>query len=98
MRLGDLAGVDSEVEIVGAAIDSRKVTAGCLFGAFPGSVHNGEDFIASAVERGAVAVVARPQARVAGALHLADAEPRRLFATLAAKLLAPYPEIGRAHV
>lgn len=92
MRLGDLAGVDSEVEIGGAAIDSRKVTAGCLFGAFPGSVHNGEDFIASAVERGAVAVVARPQARVAGALHLADAEPRRLFATLAAKLLAPYPE------
>ena len=92
MRLGDLSGIDSSLEVSGAAIDSRKVTAGCLFGAFPGSVHNGEDFIASAVERGAVAVVARPEARVEGAVHLADAEPRRLFARLAAKLLAPYPD------
>jgi UDP-N-acetylmuramoyl-L-alanyl-D-glutamate--2,6-diaminopimelate ligase len=90
--LGDLAGIDSDVAVTGAAIDSRKVTAGCLFGAFPGSVHNGEDFIASAVERGAVAVVARPEAFVDGAVHLADPEPRRLFAKLAAKLLAPYPE------
>ena len=92
MRLGDLSGIDSSLEVSGAAIDSRKVTAGCLFGAFPGSVHNGEDFIASAIERGAVAVVARPEARVEGAVHLADAEPRRLFARLAAKLLAPYPD------
>ncbi|MDP9162864.1 MAG: Mur ligase domain-containing protein, partial [Pseudomonadota bacterium] len=67
MFLGDLAGIDSDVAVTGAAIDSRKVTAGCLFGAFPGSVHNGEDFIASAVERGAVAVVARPEAFVDGA-------------------------------
>ncbi|MEG3153445.1 UDP-N-acetylmuramoyl-L-alanyl-D-glutamate--2,6-diaminopimelate ligase [Sphingomonas sp. RB1R13] len=88
----DLVKIDSDLEISGAAIDSRKVTAGCLFGAFPGSVHNGEDYIASAVERGAVAVVARPEAVVAGAVHLADAEPRRLFAKLAAKLLAPYPD------
>ena len=92
MLLSDLAGIDSEVAVSGAAIDSRKVTAGCLFGAFPGSVHNGEDFIPSAVERGAVAVVARPEARVDGAAHLADPEPRRLFASLAAKLLAPYPD------
>ncbi len=92
MRLGDLLQIDSEIEVNGAAIDSRKVTRGSLFGAFPGSVHNGEEFIASAVERGAVAVVARPEATVAGAVHLADPEPRRLFAKLAAKLLAPYPE------
>ena len=92
MRLGDLLQIDSSLEISGAAIDSRKVTEGCLFGAFPGSVHNGEDFIASAIERGAVAVVARPEAVVEGAIHLADPEPRRLFAKLAAKLLAPYPD------
>ena len=91
-KCADLMGIDNDVEVSGAAIDSRKVTAGCLFGAFPGSVHNGEDFVASAVERGAVAVVARPEVKVAGAVHLADAEPRRLFARLAAKLLAPYPE------
>ena len=103
MRLGDLLRIDNnncanllrpdpDLEVSGAAIDSRKVTAGCLFGAFRGSAHNGEDFIGSAIERGAVAVVARPEARVAGAVHLADPEPRRLFAKLAAKLLAPYPE------
>ena len=92
MRLGDLVGIESAIEITGAAIDSRKVTKGSVFGAFLGSVHNGEDYIASAIERGAVAVVARPQARVDGAVHLADPEPRRLFARLAAKLLAPYPD------
>ena len=48
---------------------------------------NGEDFIAEAVERGAVAVVARPEAEVDGVPHLADAEPRRLFAELAAQIL-----------
>ena len=92
MRLGELAGVASDSEVTGAAIDNRKVAPGNLFGAFRGSVSNGEDYIASAVERGAVAVVARPEATVAGAIHLADPEPRRLFARLAAKLFAPYPE------
>ena len=92
MRLGELAGIDSDSDVTGAAIDHRKVAPGNLFGAFRGSVSNGEDYIASAVERGAVAVVARPEATVAGAVHLADPEPRRLFARLAAKLFAPYPE------
>ena len=92
MRLGELAGIDSDSDVTGAAIDHRKVAPGNLFGAFRGSVSNGEDYVASAVERGAVAVVARPEATVAGAVHLADPEPRRLFARLAAKLFAPYPE------
>ena len=103
MRLGDLAAVDSDVglagaasdsdvEVSGVAIDSRKVTTGSLFGAFRGSIANGEDFIPSAIERGAVCVIARPEATVEGAVHLADPEPRRLFAKLAARLLAPYPD------
>ncbi|MCA1653895.1 MAG: UDP-N-acetylmuramoyl-L-alanyl-D-glutamate--2,6-diaminopimelate ligase [Sphingomonadales bacterium] len=89
-----LAGAASEndVEVSGVAIDSRKVVPGSLFGAFLGSVHNGEDFIPAAIERGAVAVVARPEAQVEGAVHVADPEPRRRFAGLAARLLAPYPE------
>ena len=52
---------------------------------------NGEDFIGKAVERGAVAVVARPRRYVERVPHLADPEPRRLFADLAAKFYAPYP-------
>ena len=92
MRLRDIAEVDSDSEVTGFAIDNRKVERGSVFGAFKGAVFDGEDFIASAVDRGAVAVVARPEAKVERVPHLADAEPRRLFAELAAKFYAPYPE------
>jgi UDP-N-acetylmuramoyl-L-alanyl-D-glutamate--2,6-diaminopimelate ligase len=84
--------VDSDSEVTGFAIDHRKVARGSVFGAFKGAVFNGEDFIGEAVGRGAVAVVARPDATVEEVPHLADPEPRRLFAELAAKFFAPYPE------
>nr|WP_283937434.1 UDP-N-acetylmuramoyl-L-alanyl-D-glutamate--2,6-diaminopimelate ligase [Sphingomonas anseongensis] len=88
-----MADVDDDSEVTGFAIDHRKVTKGNVFGGFAGAVFNGEDFIPAAVERGAVAVVARPQAKVERALHLADERPRRLFAQMAAKYFGPYPEI-----
>ena len=78
--------------VTGFAIDHRKVAPGTVFGAFQGATVNGEDFIPAAVQSGAVAVVARPDARVEGALHIADAEPRRAFARLAAAFFAPFPE------
>ena len=92
MRLRDLANVDGDSEVTGFAIDHRKVAPGSVFGAFQGAVFDGEDFIASAVDRGAVAVVARPEAQVERVPHLADPVPRRRFAELAAKFYAPYPE------
>lgn len=92
MRLCDLADIEDDSEVTGFAIDDREVTTGSVFGAFRGSVFNGEDFIPSAVERGAVAVVARPQAKVDGAVHLSDEQPRRLFAQMASKYFAPYPD------
>jgi UDP-N-acetylmuramoyl-L-alanyl-D-glutamate--2,6-diaminopimelate ligase len=92
IRLRDLADADSDSEVTGFAIDHRKVTKGNVFGAFRGAVFNGEDFIPAAVQKGAVAVVARPEAEVEGAVHLADAQPRRLFAQMAAKYFRPYPE------
>ena len=64
MRLRELSGVDSDSEVTGFAIDHRKVAPGSVFGAFQGAVFDGEDFIGQAVSRGAVAVVARPEARV----------------------------------
>ena len=91
MKLRDLAEVDSDSQVTGFAIDHRKVAKGSVFGAFTGTLFNGEDFIAQAVDRGAVAVVARPQMTVAKVPHLADPEPRALFAELAAKFYAPYP-------
>ena len=90
MRLDLPSGQSADV--TGFAIDHRKVARGTVFGAFKGSRFNGEDFIADAVAAGAVAIVARPEASVTGAVHIADAEPRRAFARLAAKFFAPFPE------
>jgi UDP-N-acetylmuramoyl-L-alanyl-D-glutamate--2,6-diaminopimelate ligase len=92
LKLRDIADVDSDSEVTGFAIDHRKVARGSVFGAFKGSVFNGEDFIAAAIDRGAVAVVARPGAPVERVPHLADPEPRRLFAELAGRYFAPYPD------
>jgi UDP-N-acetylmuramoyl-L-alanyl-D-glutamate--2,6-diaminopimelate ligase len=92
MLLGDLAGVADDSEVTGFALDHRKVAPGNVFGAFRGARFNGEDFISEAVRRGASAVVARPEARVEGVPHLTADEPRKLFADLAARFFAPYPE------
>ena len=92
MRLRDLADVASDSEVTGFALDHRKVAPGSVFGAFNGAVFNGEDFIGQAVERGAVAIVARPEAPAPAVPLLADPEPRRLFAALAARFYAPFPE------
>jgi len=85
------AGAASEAEVTGFAIDHRKVAPGNVFGAFEGAVVNGEDFIPAAVAGGAVAVVARPEASVEGAAHLADPVPRRAFARIAAQFFQPTP-------
>jgi UDP-N-acetylmuramoyl-L-alanyl-D-glutamate--2,6-diaminopimelate ligase len=96
MKLGaliDEAGDQAGAAVTGCAIDHRKVAPGTIFGAFRGAQRNGEDFIAGAVEAGAVAVVARPEATVpAPAVHVADSEPRRAFARIAADFFAPFPE------
>jgi UDP-N-acetylmuramoyl-L-alanyl-D-glutamate--2,6-diaminopimelate ligase len=78
--------------VTGFAIDHRKVAPGTVFGAFVGTRVNGEDFIPDAIRAGAIAVVARPEARVEGAVHIADPAPRRAFARLAAPFFAPVPE------
>jgi UDP-N-acetylmuramoyl-L-alanyl-D-glutamate--2,6-diaminopimelate ligase len=92
VRLRELAGIDSDSDVTGFAIDHRKVARGSIFGAFRGAVANGEEFIPQAIERGAVAVVARPKTEVEGAPLIGDDNPRRRFAELAAKFYAPYPE------
>ncbi|MDB5697705.1 MAG: UDP-N-acetylmuramoyl-L-alanyl-D-glutamate--2,6-diaminopimelate ligase [Alphaproteobacteria bacterium] len=91
MRLADLAGIDSDSQVTGFAIDHRKVAPGTIFGAFKGARFNGEDFIPDAVASGAVAVVAAPEVRVEGTVHIAAEEPRRTFAQLAARFFKPFP-------
>jgi UDP-N-acetylmuramoyl-L-alanyl-D-glutamate--2,6-diaminopimelate ligase len=92
MRLGALIGGDDSALVTGFAIDHRKVAPGTVFGAFRGTRFNGEDFVAAAVDAGAIAVVARPEVPVEGAAHVAADEPRRAFAQLAARFFQPFPE------
>lgn len=99
MKLGALAGAagialdeGADALVTGFAIDHRKVAPGTVFGAFRGNRVNGEDFIAAAIAAGAVAVVARDEASVDAAVHIADAEPRRAFARLAAQFFTPVPD------
>lgn len=99
MRLDTLAegarialGSGGELQVTGFAIDHRKVAPGTVFGAFQGATVNGEDFISAAIAAGAVAVVARPEAEVSGAVHIADSNPRLVFARLAAQFFTPMPE------
>jgi UDP-N-acetylmuramoyl-L-alanyl-D-glutamate--2,6-diaminopimelate ligase len=98
MKLGELlarAGLPAdgagEMTVSGFAIDHRKVAPGTVFGAFEGDSVNGEDFIRPAIAAGAIAVVARPEARVEGVLHIADVTPRQAFARLAAGFFSPVP-------
>jgi len=98
MKLSTLIGSNGEDSpvVTGFAIDHRKVAPGTIFGAFRGAQFNGEDFIADAIAAGAIAIVSRPEAHVEGAPRIADEEPRRAFAQLAAKFFAPFPEISVA--
>ena len=92
MRLGELVEGGGDARVTGFAIDHRKVAPGTVFGAFRGARFDGEDFAGDAVRAGAVAVVARPEAAVAGARLIGSPEPRRTFAALAAKFFAPFPD------
>jgi UDP-N-acetylmuramoyl-L-alanyl-D-glutamate--2,6-diaminopimelate ligase len=87
-----VAGLD--IERVTA--DSRKVRPGDLFVAVPGVVVDGCDFIPEAVRNGAVAVLAPTGTfwppEVPPRVLLADPEPRRMLALIAAILAGTRPE------
>lgn len=91
MKLGTITGGDEPQTVTGFAIDHRKVAPGTIFGAFEGARVNGEDFIPAAIAAGAIAVVARPEAVVEGAVHIAARDPREAFARAAAQFFAPFP-------
>jgi len=87
----------SGVELAGITADSRCVAPGYLFAALPGSRADGRAFIADAVSRGAVAVLA-PEGTpwppgVPPRPLLEDPEPRRRLAQLAAGLAGRQPRI-----
>jgi UDP-N-acetylmuramyl tripeptide synthase len=73
--------------ITGLTMDSRAVTPGHVFVAYAGARTDGARFIADAVARGAVAVVAagaRPDELAPGIAFASVADPRRVLALSAA--------------
>ena len=64
---------DTEVEITGVNIDSRKIEKGHLFIAIPGTQTDGHKFIPKAIEQGAVAVLCEyfPNKREPGVTYIA---------------------------
>jgi UDP-N-acetylmuramoyl-L-alanyl-D-glutamate--2,6-diaminopimelate ligase len=87
-------------EFAGLASDSREVKPGYLFAALSGAQANGAAFISDAVKRGAVAVLARPDARAdvekLGVRFIADENPRLGLARFAAAYFGAQPDVVAA--
>jgi UDP-N-acetylmuramoyl-L-alanyl-D-glutamate--2,6-diaminopimelate ligase len=81
-------------EIVGLTSDSRKAAPGFLFAALQGASADGRRYIADAVARGAVAVLAADDTRLDSGVTVplfTDANPRLQYARMAARFHAPQP-------
>ncbi len=85
------------LDLAGVTADSRLVAPGILFVALPGRHADGRAFIADAVARGAAAVLAPTDTPWPDGVPprplLADPEPRRRLAQLAALFAGPQPEL-----
>ena len=93
MRLSELfpgAAPGSDAVVAGITADSRAVRPGWVFAALPGSRADGRQFVASAAEAGAVAVLSLPGTRAPVPVIEAD-EPRLALAHAAAKLSPGQP-------
>jgi UDP-N-acetylmuramoyl-L-alanyl-D-glutamate--2,6-diaminopimelate ligase len=83
-----------ERAVLGLTSDSRAVAPGWLFAALSGSRTDGSRFVADAVARGAVAVLAADGVPIdvpAGVAVVRSREPRRSLALLAARFHATQP-------
>lgn len=93
-RMTDICPMPSG--IAGLASDSREVKSGYLFAALPGTRADGGAFIADAMRRGANAILGLPglraEAEAAGAHFIADTNPRRRLAEIAADYFGAQPE------
>jgi UDP-N-acetylmuramoyl-L-alanyl-D-glutamate--2,6-diaminopimelate ligase len=88
-----LPALARDPEIVGLTADSREVKPGFLFAALSGSRDDGRRFIADAVAKGAAAILTdAPNATDAAVAVIADPNPRRFLAGMAARFYAPQPK------
>src|SRR3990172_6929129 len=102
MQLSSLIGSEiaapagcGSTSVSGISADSRKVTLGYVFAALAGSKADGGRFIADAVAKGAIAILAATSAAVAddiGVPVLRAEEPRRALALMAARFYGSQPK------
>lgn len=94
--VSDLRPKEKRMTFAGLASDSRDVQPGWLFAALPGTQNDGGAFIAEAVRRGATAVLGDPRLRAKaealGIRFIADENPRRRLARIAAEHFGVQPE------
>ncbi|GHF23113.1 UDP-N-acetylmuramoyl-L-alanyl-D-glutamate--2,6-diaminopimelate ligase [Kordiimonas sediminis] len=92
--LGASAGSDT-ILITGITADSRRVQPGSLFVAIPGTKVDGRDFIPAAIEAGASAILSLPGTPVPdpSVPLIADNNPRRRYADMAARFYASHPDV-----
>lgn len=92
--LSDIVDTDNDPIITGLTADSRKVQAGWLFAALPGTHTDGTRFIEQAVERGAAAILGpeggRPESL--NIPYIADNNPRQRLARMAARFYRRQPD------
>lgn len=94
--------VTNETEILGLTCDSRQVEPGFIFAALPGHQLDGREYIAEALEKGAVCVVAPPGTNLPGDPRdpwtgepiplLMHTNPRRQYALMAASFFEAQPD------
>jgi len=91
-----MGAVNRRTEIVGLTADSRSVHPGYLFAALPGTKEDGSRFVADALARGAVAVLAPEGVTLpegSSATLINDPNPRRSLALMAAAFYTKQPEV-----
>lgn len=86
---------DAPIEVKGLSADSRAIGPGMVFAALPGSKADGTRYIADAVARGAIAVLAAADA-VLPELDvpvLRSPDPRQALARMAARFYGRQPDV-----
>jgi UDP-N-acetylmuramoyl-L-alanyl-D-glutamate--2,6-diaminopimelate ligase len=104
MRLAALIGSDlpplpegGATEIVGLTADSREVRPGFLFAALPGTKVDGTRFVSQAIAQGASAILVQTGADISVKVPVvADRNPRRRLALMAARFYAKQPRVVAA--
>ncbi len=89
----------SAVQVTGLTADSRAVKPGFVFAALRGSKADGTKFVADAVAKGAVAVIAADDAAMTvpdAVVVLRASEPRRALALMAARFYGAQPRVAVA--